>query len=94
MDTLQVIKRPLHTEKSVADVRVNNRYHFQVDRSATKHDIRRAVEELFPGVKVVGVCTQWVRGKRRRVRWLRGRTTDWKKALVTVRPGDSIEIGY
>ena len=94
MESHEVIKRALHTEKSVEDIRENNRYHFQVALDANKNDIRRAVEDTFPGVKVVCVHTQWVRGKQRRVRWVRGRTKDWKKALVTLRPGDNIDIGY
>jgi large subunit ribosomal protein L23 len=94
MDSHQVIKRPLHTEKSVADIRNHNRYHFEVDAKARKNDVRKAIEELFPGVKVVAVNTLWMRGKERRVRWVRGRTKDWKKALVTLRPNDTIDIGY
>jgi len=94
MESQTVIRRPLHTEKSVDDMRANNQYHFEVDRLATKHDIRRAIEELFPDVRVRCVNTQWVRGKTRRLRWTRGRTKDWKKAIVQLRPGDTIDIGY
>ncbi|MFO7955835.1 MAG: 50S ribosomal protein L23 [Candidatus Brocadiia bacterium] len=89
-----VIGRPLHTEKSVADIRTNNTYHFEVHPDATKGMIREAVEELFPGRKVVDVRTLWVKGKARRVRWNVGRTPKWKKAMVRLRPGDTIDIGY
>ena len=94
MDAQQVIKRPLHTEKSVEDVRVNNQYHFEVDPRATKPIIRSAIEELFPDVRVVSIKTLWMRGKYRRVGWVRGRTPDRKKAIVKVRPGDTVDIGY
>ena len=94
MESQQVIKKPLHTEKSVEDISRNNQYHFQVDRRATKHDVRQAIEELFPSVRVRSVNTQWVRGKTRRLHWTRGRTKDWKKAIVQLRPGDTIDIGY
>jgi len=94
MESHRVIKRPLHTEKSVEDIRLNNRYHFEVDRRATKHDVRQAVERMFPGAKVLAVHTQLVRGKKRRTRRVSGRTRDWKKALVQLRPGDHIDVGY
>ncbi len=94
MNSEQVIVRPLHTEKSVDDIRANNAYHFRVRSDATKSQIRHAIEELFPGRKVTDVRTMWVRGKARRVRWNRGKTSDWKKAIVKLRPGDTIDIGY
>ena len=89
-----VIRRPLHTEKSVSDMQDTNKYHFEVDRRATKHDVRAAIEALFPGIKVASVNTQWVRGKTRRQRYVRGRTPDWKKAVIGLRQGDTIDIGY
>jgi large subunit ribosomal protein L23 len=94
MDSHDVIRRPLHTEKSVDDIRANNQYHFEVARRATKNHVRRAIEELFPGVRVRSVNTTWVRGKVRRWGQVRGKTADWKKAIVKLRPGDTIDIGY
>jgi len=94
MDAQQVIKRPLHTEKSVRDIREHNMYHFEIDRRASKDDVRRAVEELFPDVRVVAVKTLWSRGKQKRVRWRRIRTKDHKKAIVKLRAGDTIDLGY
>lgn len=79
----QVILRPLVTEKGVHRSTRNNAYSFQVNRLATKEDIRRAVEELFD-VKVVKVATQNRKGKLRRTRFRYGRTSDWKKAIVTL----------
>ncbi len=94
MDSRQLIVRPLHTEKNVNDMREANTYHFEVDRRATKTQIRHAIEELFPGRKVVDVRTISVRGKKRRTRRVIGVTKSWKKAVVKLRPGDSIDIGY
>jgi len=89
----EVIRRPLHTEKSVADIRAHNKYHFEVDRRAGKNDVRAAIEALFPSVKVTDVNTEWVQGKPRRLGYTRGRTRDWKKAIVRLRAGDQIDIG-
>jgi len=94
MDTHHVIKRPLHTEKSVDDMRANNQYHFEVDRRATKQDIRLAVEALFGKVHVVSVHTINLPGKPRRTGWSRGKTADRKKAIVKLRAGDTINFGY
>ena len=89
-----VIKRPLHTEKSVRDIREHNTYHFEVAPGATKHQVREAVEGAFPGTKVDSVRIVWHRGKSHRVRLRTTRTSDWKKAIVKIRPGDTIDIGY
>jgi large subunit ribosomal protein L23 len=94
MDAQDIIKRPLHTEKSVEDITDNNRYHFEVDARATKTDVRRAVEELFPDVRVLDVNTLWMRGKQKRRRWTVSRTPDRKKAIVRLREGDAIDMGY
>lgn len=90
----EVIRRPLHTEKSVADMQSGNKYHFEVDRRAGKNDVRLAIEAMFDGVKVASVNTEWVKGKARRNRYVRGRTRNWKKAIIKLRQGDSIDIGY
>lgn len=79
----QVILRPLVTEKGVHHSTKHNAYAFQISRLATKEDVRRAVEELFD-VKVVKVSTQNRVGKLRRTRFRYGRTSDWKKAIVTL----------
>lgn len=94
MDSHYVIRRPLHTEKSVDDMRMHQTYHFEVVPQASKSDVRRAVEELFEGVKVLSVRTCWMRGKLRRYKWMRSRTKDRKKAVVKLRPGDHIDLGY
>lgn len=94
MDSRQVVIRPLHTEKNVNDMRNANTYHFEVDKRATKPQIRHAIEELFPGRRVADVRTSIVLGKKRRSRYVIGRTKTWKKAIVRLRPGDTIDIGY
>lgn len=79
----QVILRPLVTEKGVHRSQRNNAYAFEINRLATKTDVRAAVEQLF-NVKVVKVATQNRKGKPRRSRYRIGRTKDWKKAVVTL----------
>lgn len=79
----QVILRPLVTEKGMHRSSRHNAYAFEVTGTATKDDVRRAVEELFH-VKVTRVNTQNRKGKPRRTRFRAGRTKDWKKAIVTL----------
>lgn len=91
MDAYMVIERPLVTEKSVSGARAG-KYTFKVHRQANKIEIRKAVEEKFK-VKVAGVNTVTVRGKSRRMgRFRPGRTSDWKKAIVTLAPGHKIPL--
>lgn len=87
----QVILRPLITEKGMHRSERNNAYAFEVNRLATKTDIRNAVEELFD-VKVVKVCTQNRRGKPRRTRFRYGMTKSWKKAIVILHDEDTINF--
>lgn len=91
LDPTQILMRPLVTEKGVDDATHNNSYHFEVPREANKAQIREAVERLFD-VRVHDVRTMVRRGKPRRVRFKQGTTRVWKKAVVTLVPGDSIEL--
>lgn len=93
MDIYQIIKRPLHTEKSVSSRDSANKYYFEVDRKANKIQIRNAIEKLF-SVKVINVRTLIKKGKMRRTRNVIGKTPDLKKAIVTLREGDTIDLGY
>ncbi|KKO19394.1 MAG: 50S ribosomal protein L23 [Candidatus Brocadia sp.] len=93
MDAYHIIKRPLRTEKSVADGARTNSYHFEVDLKANKIQIKEAVEKFF-NVKVADVRTLVKKGKQRRVRFKIGRTKDWKKAIVTLKEGNAIDLGY
>ncbi len=79
----QVILRPLVTEKGIHRSGRHNQYAFEINRLATKTDVRRAIEDLF-SVKVTRVATQNRKGKVRRSKFRAGRTKDWKKAVVTL----------
>lgn len=90
MTPRDIILRPVITEKSMEGVR-QGRYTFAVAPEANKIQIRKAVEAIW-GVKVTKVNTMWVHGKTRRMgRWV-GRRPDWKKAIVTLAPGQRIEF--
>ena len=79
----QIILHPLVTEKGVHRAERCNAYSFEVNRLATKKDVRRAIEELFH-VKVLKVNTQNRHGKPRRTKQVLGTTKSWKKAIVTL----------
>jgi len=87
----RTIVRPVMTEKSSAGYQDRGEYTFEVVPEATKPAIRQAVESLF-GVKVTGVWTSNVRGKSRKVGRSSGKRPNWKKAIVKLREGDTIEI--
>jgi len=87
-----IIVRPVITEKTMTEAAERNKFTFEVDSRANKTEIRRAVEALW-GAKVTAVNTMTVRGKERRrsFRYGVGRTPTWKKAIVTLAPGYSID---
>ena len=87
----EVIQRPLVTEKSNIGREENNLVTLAVHPRANKHDIRRAVEGLFD-VQVLGVHTMRMPGKTRRVGRSMGRKPEWKKAIVRLAEGHSIEF--
>ncbi|HNQ17651.1 MAG TPA: 50S ribosomal protein L23 [Smithellaceae bacterium] len=91
METYQVIKRILITEKSTIAREESNKYFFEVDRRANKVEIGKAVEKLF-NVKVVDVRVMQVLGKKKRMGRLIGQKRSWKKAIVTLVAGNRIEI--
>jgi len=86
-----VIKKPVITEKASDDTIKRNAYHFRVPQNANKVEIRQAVETLFE-VKVKGVNTLNVSGKTRRRGYIAGRAPSWKKAMVTLADGQSIDV--
>lgn len=90
MTAHEIIIRPIVSERSYAAME-ENKYTFEVARNANKHQIKDAIEELF-NVHVVSVNTLSVKPKKKRVRYIAGYTRQWKKAIVTVAEGDSIEI--
>ncbi|RME03188.1 MAG: 50S ribosomal protein L23 [Planctomycetota bacterium] len=87
----RVIKKPIVTEKSSWMQEKLNQYTFLVDPRANKIQIKQAVEKIFD-VKVKKVRVMNYKGKPKRVRFTRGRTKSWKKAVVTLIEGDRIEI--
>jgi large subunit ribosomal protein L23 len=92
MPTLhETVVRPIVTEKSSAAYQERGEYTFEVHPNASKPAIRQAIEQLF-GVKVTGVWTSQQRGKTRRVGRSVGHRPNWKKAIVKLRAGDTIEI--
>ncbi len=90
MTAHEIIIRPIVSERSYAQME-QNKYTFEVHRDANKYQIKDAIEELF-NVKVTSVNTLNVKPKTKRVRMVAGKTRSWKKAIVTVAEGDSIEI--
>jgi large subunit ribosomal protein L23 len=91
MKTYDVIKGPLITEKLDQAREKFRQYSFIVDKKATKVDVTRAVESLFK-VSVEGVRTNIVRGKMKRVGKSIGQRSNYKKAIVTLKEGDKIEL--
>jgi large subunit ribosomal protein L23 len=87
----RTLVRPIVTEQSSAAYQERGEYTFRVASDATKTTIRTAVEQLF-GVKVTGVWTSNQRGKARRIGRSIGRRPHWKKAIVKLREGDTIDI--
>lgn len=91
MDPYQVLIRPVITEKSGYQSDKLNRYTFAVDIRANKLQIKEAVEHVF-SVEVLSVNVSRILGKGRRWGKVLGRTKEWKKAVVTVRPGQTIQF--
>ena len=89
MSLFDLITYPLITEKSTVQAQEENKYSFRVRPSASKGDIKLAIEQAF-NVKVVKVNTMLVRGKWRRIRFQPGYAPNWKKATVTLKEGDKI----
>lgn len=90
MTAHEIIIRPVVTERSF-DLMNDNKYTFEVAKNANKIEISKAIEELFD-VHVVKVNTLNVKPKPKRVRYAKGYTRSWKKAIVTLAEGDTIEI--
>jgi large subunit ribosomal protein L23 len=90
-DVLQAIHRPLVTEKSQALKALSNKVVFEVAPAATRADIKNAIEKAF-NVTVLGVNTMVFRGKNKRVGRNTGRRQNWKKAIITLKEGDEIDV--
>lgn len=89
-EAYKIVKSLLQTEKSTTML-PENKYLFLVDKRANKLEIKKAVESIY-NVTVTTVNTQMARGKKRRVRYVEGKTPDRKKAIVQLKAGDKIEI--
>ena len=89
-DPRDIILRPIVSEKSY-DLIEHNRYTFEVAKTASKPEIADAIAEIF-NVTVTRVNTMNIAGKPRRLRYNKGVTRSWKKAIVTLKDGDSIEF--
>jgi len=85
-----IVKGMIRTEKGSV-MMAENKYLFWVDKSSNKIEIRKAIEDMYK-VKVSGVNTVMMRGKSKRVRYAVGKTPDWKKAIVTLKEGQKIDI--
>ena len=90
MHLYEVLRRPLITEKSTA-LQAMNKYAFEIADEANKPLVKQAVEKAFK-VTVTGVNVVTMRGKTRRMGRRQIKTSPWKKAVVTLKPGDKIEF--
>ena len=89
--TYRTLRRPLITEKSTVEKDKNNKLFFEVDRKANKIEIKEAVEKVFK-VNVLDVATLSMKGKLKRVGRHFTKSPDWKKAVVTIKPGQRVEF--
>jgi len=87
----EVIVRPVVSEKSIGQMQNTNKYTFIVNNKANKVEIKKAVEELFK-VTVLNVNTLKVPSKKRRQGRFQGLTSERKKAIVTLKDGDKIQV--
>ena len=85
-----IIKKMIRTEKG-SEMLTQNKYLFEVSKRANKIEIRNAVEDIYK-VKVDAVNVMNIRGKKKRVRFREGMTSYWKKAIVTLKPDNRIEV--
>ena len=91
MNRFEIIKRPLDTEKLDRMRDRENKFAFEIDMKANKTEIKQAIEALFK-VKVITIKTAIVRGKFRRIGRSEGQRSNWKKAIVTLKEGDAIQL--
>ena len=87
----EIIKRPLITEKTSIQKELFNKVSFEVDRRANRIEIKKAVESVF-NVRVASVQTMQITGKTKQRGRIVGKRRDWKKAIVTLMPGERIDF--
>ncbi|MBN1897652.1 MAG: 50S ribosomal protein L23 [Spirochaetes bacterium] len=88
----KIIVRPLFSEKTTGLRDSKNIYCFQVDKQATKQDVKEALKKIY-NVNIVKCNIVNVPGKKKRRRFVEGRTSSWKKAYVKLKQGEKIDIG-
>lgn len=86
-----IIKQPIISEKSTMQKEVANQLSFEVDRKANRIEIKKAIQSLF-SVQVDAVRTLQIKGKYKQRGRIIGKRRDWKKAIVTLKPGERIEF--
>ncbi len=91
MELINIIKRPLITEKKTMLANRNNEYGFEVDKRANRSEIKKAIEKFW-GVKVLRVNTMILREDPRRLGRHSGRRRLWKKAIVKLKEGDTFDF--
>lgn len=91
IDPIEIIVRPILTEKMTTLKEIHNQYAFEVDHRANKIEIKSAIEQRF-NVVVTDVRTINVRGKKRRMGRFEGKRPQWKKAIVTLQTDDVIDF--
>lgn len=91
MNSIDIVKQPLITEKTTWESERHGRYAFEVDMHADKGEIRQAIEALY-GVRVAKVRTQIRKGKYFRTRFGPAKTSEWKKATVELHGDDRIDL--
>ncbi len=91
IDPIEIIVRPILTEKMTTLKEIHNQYAFEVDHRANKIEIKIAIEQRF-NVVVTDVRTINVRGKKRRMGRFEGKRPQWKKAIVTLQTDDVIDF--
>jgi large subunit ribosomal protein L23 len=87
----EIIKRPLITEKTSIQKELFNKVTFEVDRRANRIEIKQAIESIF-NVRVASVKTMQITGKTKQRGRITGKRRDWKKAIVTLMPGERIDF--
>ncbi len=90
MHIYEVLRRPVVTEKN-SIMMDQNKYAFEVEKAATKEQVKQAIEKVF-NVKVTAVNMITVPAKPRGFGRMKGQRSAWKKAIVTLKPGDKIEV--
>ena len=91
MINYDIINRPIITEKTNIQKEDSNQVSFEVDRRANRVEIKRSIEKIFK-VHVAAVRTMQVKGKVKRRGRIEGRRKNWKKAIVTLMPGERIDF--